>query len=152
MSAPPLPEGYAFRAVQKSDYTNGYIETLKVLTTTGDISEAQFHNLVQHWETHSHIYKARAITDASGKIVATGMLVVEKKLIHSCGSVGHIEDIAVAKDQQGKQLGRILIVSLTALARDAGCYKVILDCSEHNKPFYEKCGYKHESCAMVVRL
>ena len=27
-----------------------------------------------------------------------------------------------------------------ALTQEAGCYKVILDCSEENVPFYEKCG------------
>jgi hypothetical protein len=38
--------------------------------------------------------------------------------------VGHIEDIAVAKDQQGKKLGLRIIEALDAVASAVGCYKV----------------------------
>ena len=38
--------------------------------------------------------------------------------------VGHIEDIAVAKDQQGKKLGLSIIQALDYLAEKVGCYKV----------------------------
>jgi glucosamine-phosphate N-acetyltransferase len=38
--------------------------------------------------------------------------------------VGHIEDIAVAKDQQGKKLGLRIIHTLDAIAETVGCYKV----------------------------
>ena len=44
--------------------------------------------------------------------------------IHNLGLVGHIEDIAVAKDQQGKKLGLRIIQALDALAEKVGCYKV----------------------------
>jgi hypothetical protein len=40
------------------------------------------------------------------------------------GLVGHIEDIAVAKDQQGKKLGLRIIQALDAVAEAVGCYKV----------------------------
>jgi glucosamine-phosphate N-acetyltransferase len=40
------------------------------------------------------------------------------------GRVGHIEDIAVAADQQGKKLGLRIIETLDDLANMAGCYKV----------------------------
>ena len=44
--------------------------------------------------------------------------------IHNLGLVGHIEDIAVAKDQQGKKLGLRIIEALDHLAKAVGCYKV----------------------------
>ena len=40
------------------------------------------------------------------------------------GLVGHIEDIAVAKDQQGKKLGLSIIQALDHVAEKVGCYKV----------------------------
>ena len=46
--------------------------------------------------------------------------------IHNLGLVGHIEDISVAKDQQGKKLGQIIIETLSGLAEKVGCYKVRL--------------------------
>jgi hypothetical protein len=39
------------------------------------------------------------------------------------GVVGHIEDIAVAKEQQGKKLGLRIIQSLDYIAEQVGCYK-----------------------------
>lgn len=44
--------------------------------------------------------------------------------IHNLGLVGHIEDIAVAKDQQGKKLGLRIIQALDYIGQKVGCYKV----------------------------
>ena len=44
--------------------------------------------------------------------------------IHDLGLVGHIEDIAVARDQQGKKLGLSIIQALDHVAEEVGCYKV----------------------------
>ena len=62
--------------------------------------------------------------------------------IHHCGKVGHVEDIAVSQSHQGKGLGKKIIAAMDAMAPDLGCYKTLLDCSEKNRGFYEKCGYK----------
>ena len=69
--------------------------------------------------------------------------------IHSLGAVGHIEDIAVAKDQQGKKLGLRLIQALDYVAEKVGCYKSILDCSETNEGFYVKCGFRKAGLQMA---
>lgn len=34
-------------------------------------------------------------------------------------------------------------------AKEAGCYKVILDCAEANAAFYEKCGLTRKEVQMV---
>lgn len=145
-----LPEGYTFRKVQVSDYSH-YVETLRVLTTVGDVSESQFVELVVFWTKHPEIYHPGVISDTNNEVVATGMLVVEQKLIHECGKVGHIEDIAVTENQQGKKLGNALIGRLTDIAHKEGCYKVILDCSPENAGFYEKCGYSNAGIQMTKR-
>ncbi len=44
--------------------------------------------------------------------------------IHNLGLVGHIEDIVVNKDQQGKKLGLRIIEALDYIAEKVGCYKV----------------------------
>lgn len=89
------------------------------------------------------------ICDSQNVVVGTGAVIVERKFIHSLGLVGHIEDIAVAKDQQGKKLGLRLIQALDYLAREVGCYKSILDCSEANEGFYVKCGYRRAGLEMA---
>lgn len=147
-----LPQGYTFRKLKLTDYDNQYLETLKVLTTVGEISKEEFTELYNHWSSLPSIYHPYVITNASGIVVATGMLFVEKKLIHECGKVGHIEDISVAKSEQGKKLGYYLVTSLTKVAQENDCYKVILDCSPENVGFYEKCGYKDGGVEMVCRF
>ena len=46
--------------------------------------------------------------------------------IHNLGLVGHIEDIVVNKDQQGKKLGLRIIEALDYIAERIGCYKVCM--------------------------
>jgi GNAT superfamily N-acetyltransferase len=94
-------------------------------------------------------YYLLCITDGSDKIVGTGALIVERKFIHQLGLVGHIEDIAVSKDQQGKKLGLHIIHALDFVAEKVGCYKTILDCSEANEGFYVKCGFKRAGLEMA---
>ena len=65
------------------------------------------------------------------------------------GLAGHIEDVVVDKEVRGRGLGKHIIMKLVALARAAGCYKVVLDCSEANAPFYRKCGFEAKEVQMV---
>lgn len=69
--------------------------------------------------------------------------------IHNLGIIGHIEDIAIAKNQQGKKLGLKMIQALDYVAENIGCYKTILDCSEVNEGFYIKCGFKRAGVEMA---
>ena len=38
---------------------------------------------------------------------------------------------------------------LVHMAHVAGCYKVIIDCSEDNVPFYQSCGFKRKDASLV---
>ncbi|KAJ6262102.1 hypothetical protein Dda_2907 [Drechslerella dactyloides] len=136
-----LPTGYAIRPIQKSD-KQGVLDVLAVLTTVGDISNESWDDRFDYISKHDDTYTILCITDEAGKVCATGSLIVERKFIRNCGLVGHIEDIAVAKEQQGKKLGLRMIQALDSIAEASGCYKSILDCSESNQGFYEKCGFK----------
>jgi glucosamine-phosphate N-acetyltransferase len=57
---------------------------------------------------------------------------IERKFLRNLGKVGHIEDIAVSKDMQGKKLGFRVIQALTGISESVGCYKTILNCSDDN--------------------
>jgi glucosamine-phosphate N-acetyltransferase len=52
------------------------------------------------------------------------------------------------KDQQGKKLGFHMLNALNSVAKNVGCRKTILNCSEHNIKFYEKCGFEVSSTEM----
>ena len=88
--------------------------------------------------------------NSTNEIVATGTLLIEHKLIRNYGKVGHIEDIVVHKKTRGTGLGKKLIEKLTEESKKQGCYKCILDCSEENVPFYEKCSYVKKGIQMGI--
>jgi len=144
-----LPEGYVVRPLRCSDYHRGFLDVLRVLTTVGDISEEQWTDRYNFMAQRSDEYFLVVICDGSGLVVGTGSLIVERKFIHSLGVVGHIEDIAVAREQQGKKLGLRLIQALDYIAEQVGCYKSILDCSEPNEGFYLKCGFRRAGLEMA---
>ncbi|KAF8419721.1 glucosamine 6-phosphate acetyltransferase [Tirmania nivea] len=145
-----LPEGYLLRPLHLTDYHHGFLDVLRVLTTVGDISESAWTERYTWMSTRSDEYFVIVIEEvANRKIVAVGSLIVEKKFLRNLGVVGHIEDISVAKEMQGKQFGLRIIQALDYIAEKVGCYKAILDCSEKNEGFYVKCGYNKAGVQMA---
>ncbi|CAK41234.1 uncharacterized protein An12g07840 [Aspergillus niger] len=142
--AAELPEGYKIRPVRRSDYSRGYLDVLRVLTTVGTITEEQWNKRYDWISSRNDEYYLLVICDGEDRVVGTGSLIVERKFIHELGLVGHIEDIAVEKGQQGKRLGLRLIQALDYVAAQS-----ILDCSEANEGFYLKCGFKRAGLEMA---
>lgn len=150
--AATLPPGYTLRPIARDDDKRGVLSTLAVLTTVGEISSESFGKLFDYWRNSNDTYFTIVITDASNAVVSVGTIFVERKIIHACGLVGHIEDIAVSKSQQGKKIGIKLIAALTEIGRSRGVYKILLDCEEHNIKFYEKCGFGTVGVEMTLRF
>ncbi|KIW71305.1 hypothetical protein PV04_03486 [Phialophora macrospora] len=144
-----LPEGYTIRPLRRSDYYGGFLPTLRVLTTVGEPTLSEFNARYDFISSRNDTYYILVICDETATVVGTGAVIVERKFIHNMGLVGHIEDIAVAKNQQGKKLGLRIIQALDAVAERVGCYKSILDCSEANEGFYVKCGFKRAGLEMA---
>jgi glucosamine-phosphate N-acetyltransferase len=90
------------------------------------------------------------IVDAEGQIAAAGTLFIERKFIHKCGRVAHVEDIVVSSRHRGKSLGRVLLQKLVELARQEECYKIILNCEVEKVQFYEKCGFTEKGRQMAM--
>lgn len=152
LQIPQFSEGYRLRPIELADYKRGALDVLKNLTTVGDISREEFSELVKTWQRNPEIYHTYVVMNPLDKVVAIGSIIIEAKLIHHCGKVGHIEDIAVNSSEQGKRLGLSLIRYLLALGRKNGCYKVILDCDPANEGFYLKCGLSRAGYEMEYRF
>ncbi|CAO3595439.1 unnamed protein product [Absidia cylindrospora] len=145
-----LPAGYTLRALRSNDYERGFLKVLEVLTEVGNHTKQEWLEQFNYLKKHNHEYFTITITDdKKDLVVAAGTIFVERKFVHKNGLVGHIEDIAVDGNQQGKKLGLRIIQALKYIGAQRGCYKVILDCSEKNIPFYEKCGFKQKEYEMA---
>lgn len=80
----------------------------------------------------------------SNKIIGSATLVIERKFIHSCGIRGLLEDVVVDDTYRGKQLGKLIVVTVTLLAHHLGCYKMALQCKDNLIKFYNSIGYNSE--------
>ncbi len=123
------------------------ISLLKQFTNQDiSISTPDFKSFVDNLNTNHQIYVGKI----NNQIVACGTLIIEQKIIHNLGKVGHIEDIVVDNAYQGSGLGKQIIKFLVEQAKLNNCYKVILDCSEKNINFYQKFGFSKKENHMAL--
>ena len=64
------------------------------------------------------------------------------------GKLGHVEDIVTHPEQRHKGIGEAVLTALYEVAHSKDCYKMVLQCQQHNVGFYEKCGYEVGGSAM----
>ena len=87
-------------------------------------------------------------TNNDFKIVASGTIIFEPKIIRGGKYVGHIEDIVVLKEMRGNNISKTILDLLKVHAMYNNCYKVILDCKEELKNFYIKNGFEVKGIQM----
>jgi len=95
----------------------------------------------QWWKILEEPTNHYLVAEVDGRIMAVAVLITVSKILRSGSRMGLIEDVATSPEARGLGLGKLLIEELKQLAVEHGCYKVILNCSDHNIPFYEKCGF-----------
>ena len=61
----------------------------------------------------------------------------------------YLSYIYIVPQIRGYGLGKKMIEHLSDESKKIGCYKTILDCSDENVGFYEKCGYKRKGAQMA---
>jgi glucosamine-phosphate N-acetyltransferase len=163
------------RPLASTDYERGHLSVLSVLTQAPDVGAeawvAQFHAMRAEPATY---YILVVVSRETDQIVGVGGVFLERKFLRGLGRVGHIEDIAVAREMQGKKLGLRIIQALTHISETVGCYKTILNCTDANaraslrlcprqtcladtfffffSAFYEKCGYERREVEMVITV
>lgn len=122
------------RDLWATDLDKGFFQTLAALRSS-DLTLDQAR----------HIHRCRLaqgvktyVALLGPKVLGTASLIPEQKFY---GIVAHIEDVAVHPDHQRQDIGTVLMKHALAEAKKLGCYKVILDCTEEVKPFYEQLGF-----------
>ena len=134
------------REIEEDDLERGFLETLDFLRNASGLDKTKAKEILKKIKQNSNHIIHVAIDGK--KIVGTTTLFIEQKFIHDGGLVGHIEDVVVRKDYEGKGIGIKLVTSMLERAEEKNCYKTILDCKDDVKKFYEKIGFKRESNGM----
>ncbi len=140
-----MPE-IIIREIEEDDLEKGFLETLDFLRNASDLDKNKANEILKKIKQNPNHIIYVAIDNK--KIVGSTTLLIEQKFIHDGGLVGHIEDVVVRKDYEGKGIGIKLVTSLLERAKEKNCYKTILDCKDDVKQFYERIGFKRESNGM----
>ena len=134
------------REIIESDIEDGFLESLDNLRNASNLDRTVAREILKKIiSNQDHIIH---VAEIDGKIIGSTTLLIEQKFIHNGGRVGHIEDVVVSKEFEGRGIGMKLVVSLLKKAKTMNCYKTILDCKEDLIPFYERIGFKEESNQM----
>jgi len=139
---------YEIRSLNSTQIKTSYLWTLRSLADVNLDLESIKRIVSAITLNNGYIF----VAIRNNEIIATATLLLERKIIHDGGIVGHVEDVAVRKDYQGVGIGQSIMNHLVEEAKLAGCYKVILDCSSELIGFYERVGFKQWSTAMRLDL
>ena len=134
------------REIVEEDIEKGFLKSLDSLRKASDLDKEVAKDILKKIISNpNHIIH---VAEDNGKIVGSTTLLIEQKFIHNGGYVGHIEDVVVSKEFEGRGIGIKLVTSLLEIANTRNCYKTILDCKDELIPFYERIGFKQESNQM----
>ncbi|MEM3170079.1 MAG: GNAT family N-acetyltransferase [Candidatus Nitrosotenuis sp.] len=134
------------RKITESDIDKGFLESLDSLRKASDLDRQKAKSILKKLNQNpDHVIFVAVQGD---RVIGSTTLLIEQKFIHGGGKVGHIEDVVVNKQHQGKGIGEMIIKHVLDYAKKEGCYKTILDCDDKVKPFYEKLGFVHHSNGM----
>jgi GNAT superfamily N-acetyltransferase len=90
-----------------------------------------------------------------GEVVGTYALLIMDNLAKRGLRSGIVEDVGVTPGQQGKGVGRAMMVHAMEQCRDAGCYKLVLSSNMRRTrahEFYEALGFERHGYSFVVAV
>ena len=141
-----VKQDFILRVINKNDIS-------QVIDMLQDISkfkpeESNYQKIWNNFCCQNNVHSIVAVLN--DKIVGYGSMILETKI--TGGKRGHVEDIVSHKDFRKKGVGRLIVNSLFNIARENGCYKIVLQCKEHNLNFYKKLNYSINGIAMQRSL
>lgn len=127
--------------VKLDEIKNQYINLLKNLTDTSDISQKIFMDQIKLISNMGNIIIAIEGNIKNFKIIGSGTIIIEPKIIHNASFVAHIEDIVIHPDFRGLGIAKKIIFMLKDYSKLMNCYKIILNCKDEYNSVYEKCEF-----------
>tara|TARA_B100000123_G_scaffold249888_1_gene208401 strand:+ start:477 stop:923 length:447 start_codon:yes stop_codon:yes gene_type:complete len=117
------------------------IELYNQLSRCSDISDNTLKDIINNNTIFVYV-------NEKDYIVGAITILIEQKIIHNGGKVCHIEDLVVDSSVRSYGIGKKLIKFCKQVAIENVCYKIILNCNEFNKSYYEKFGFDSKNIEM----
>ena len=127
---------------------NDIINLLSQLTICPNLDQETYNNIINNLPHNHNIF----VVDYNNIPIGIGTIIIEQKIIHDGKCVAHIEDIVVDKNYRNNKIGNILLKFLINEAKQSNCYKIILNCNDNTKKFYEKNNFKKTNYQMTMYL
>ena len=149
---------YIIRNLYETDYSTNYLQLLgqDFAINSNTITYTDFVEYVSKLHNNHQVFviennnNDNNIEATNSQIIGSSTIFIETKIIHNFGKVAHIEDVIVHNEYRGHGLGKVLLDKCIEIAKQEGCYKIILDCSDNNCKFYEKCGFMKKGNQMAL--
>jgi glucosamine-phosphate N-acetyltransferase len=98
--------------------------------------------------TYIQLTGAIWVVEHEDHLIATATVFYERKFIFNTTTLAHIEDVCVKESFRKQGIGKLLMKHIFDEAKKLNCYKVTLDCAEHNTPFYRACNLEQRGFQM----
>jgi bifunctional N-acetylglucosamine-1-phosphate-uridyltransferase/glucosamine-1-phosphate-acetyltransferase GlmU-like protein len=137
------------------DNLKNLVNVLEQLSQSDQHTVLDLSSLIQHIEQNIRStinQKHILVVKYEDRVIGTGSIIIENKIIHNLGKVGHIEDLVISKELRGLGLAKRTMENLIQIARTNGCYKVILDASDDVKGLYQNMGFKIHANSLRLNL
>jgi GNAT superfamily N-acetyltransferase len=88
-------------------------------------------------------------------VVGTFALLVMHNLAHQGTPSAIVEDVVVSEAHQSQGIGRDMMQHAMALAREAGCYKLVLSSNQKRErahAFYESLGFQRHGFSFSIEI
>lgn len=142
-------ESIFLRELTFSDYEKYLKLMLEFTNYSYDITPEQFQITLDKMNTNN-INKIIVLVNNNNIIGAGTIFRIEK--LHN-NPIGQIEDVIISEKYRNKGYGNIIIKQLVDIGlNEMHCYKIILNCLDHNIKFYEKCGFQKVGVEMKYVL
>lgn len=132
------------------DICTGLFETLGCMSPSPELKTEKAKEILKKMNTQGSRVFVAIGTDK--KILASITLMIEHKLIRGGSKAAHIEDVVTHTFARGQGIARALIEQAISMAKEEGCYKIVLDSCHALKEFYEKRGFKENGPFMRMDL
>jgi len=141
---------YQVRELTKNDLDSnlGFLETLSNLAEVGNLSQEKVEEVLEIINAQgSRVFIA---VNDEGQIMGSLTLMLEQKFLREGRLAGHIEDLVTRKGYEGMGIASALMKKAIEIARESGCYKLILDCHDELISFYKKFDFEENDSCMKM--
>ena len=105
--------------------------------------KTNYKSILKLFLDQKHVFSVVAVDSINNgnteKVIGFGSLHLSRKI--RGGIIGFIEEIVVLENYRGRGIGKLIMRELIDNARNENCYKLVLECREEKKSFYEKLGF-----------